>query len=210
MALTLLLGACSVAPNAGEAPKLPPLKEDDSMMMEHSGMMEGTGSMMMDEDGDEMMMEGDDHDMMDEDDDDRMEHSSAMMQSSSAKKMEESSKMEGGMMEGNDMMGGSSAMMEKSTMAKEPRIIRIEAGNWAFTPSSITVKKGEKVKLQIAGVSGRHGFALSDFGINVSVDAGQTVLVDLPTETAGTFNFRCSIPCGPGHRDMTGTIVIQA
>ncbi len=89
------------------------------------------------------------------------------------------------------------------------RTIDITTTNFAFTPSRITVKKGEKITLRVKGVEGTHGFAVSDLGINVSATAGQTVTVELPTDTAGSFSFFCSIPCGPGHKDMKGTITIQ-
>lgn len=106
-------------------------------------------------------------------------------------------------------MMGDGEMMEQGMMKKAPRIIRVEASNWAFAPSVITVKKGEKVQVQLVGISGRHGFAVSGLGINAEISAGQTVNIDLPTDRAGTFSFLCSIPCGSGHREMTGKIIIE-
>jgi len=105
---------------------------------------------------------------------------------------------------------GDAAMGEESVgEGMTPRVIVIAAENWSFTPSAIRVKKGEKVQLQIAGISGVHGMASDTLGINVNVGLGETVSVDLPTESAGTHTFYCSVPCGPGHRDMQGTIVIE-
>lgn len=94
------------------------------------------------------------------------------------------------------------------TATTEVRIIQVTSENWKFTPNVITVKKGERVQLQVTGISGTHGFAVPDLGINVPVAPGQTVTIDLPTDTVGTHAFFCSIPCGPGHFDMTGQIVI--
>lgn len=88
------------------------------------------------------------------------------------------------------------------------RVIQVTSENWKFTPNVITAKNGEKVQLQITGISGTHGFAVPDLGINVPVAPGQTVTIDLPTDNIGTHAFFCSIPCGPGHFDMTGQIVI--
>ena len=85
----------------------------------------------------------------------------------------------------------------------------MKASNFAFTPSHMTAKKGEKVRLQISGTSGIHGVAIPGLAINVRVEAGQTVSVDLPTGEAGSFDIFCSIPCGPGHRDMKATVVVQ-
>ncbi len=95
-----------------------------------------------------------------------------------------------------------------SSIAAQARVIRIEASNWTFTPSIITAKVGERVTLELVGVSGNHGIGIPDLGIDVKLNAGETVTVDLPTEKAGTFPFRCNVMCGEGHREMTGSITI--
>jgi cytochrome c oxidase subunit 2 len=87
--------------------------------------------------------------------------------------------------------------------------ITIDASNFAFTPNAITVKRGENVTLVLKDVSGTHGFAVPDLNIDVAMQEGDTKTIVLPTSTVGTFPFHCSIPCGPGHRDMTGQIVIE-
>lgn len=102
-----------------------------------------------------------------------------------------------------------SAAASASPAQAGARAIEIQAANWAFTPSDITVKKGEKVTLKLVGVSGNHGLGSRDLGLDVKVNEGQTVTVDLPTDRAGTFSFRCNVLCGEGHQDMTGTITIS-
>jgi cytochrome c oxidase subunit 2 len=88
------------------------------------------------------------------------------------------------------------------------RIIDMDVSNFAFSPSTVHLKKGEKVAIRLHGKEGKHGFGSADLGINVTVDAGQTV-VSIPTDKAGTFAFRCTVPCGPGHMNMQGSIVIE-
>lgn len=90
-----------------------------------------------------------------------------------------------------------------------PRVIPISVGSWSFSPNAITVEKGEEVKVRLTGVGGRHGFSVPELGVNTSVSEGKTVDVMLPTGKTGIFTFFCSIPCGEGHRDMTGTITIS-
>ena len=89
------------------------------------------------------------------------------------------------------------------------RTIEVAAENWSFSPSTIRVKKGEKVTVKLASAEGIHGFASPELNINQRVDAGQTINVTIPTDTPGTYEFFCSIPCGEGHKDMRGTIVIE-
>ncbi len=96
-----------------------------------------------------------------------------------------------------------------TTPSADGRTILMTVTNFKFEPSKITIKKGEKIKLQVTGVEGTHGLAIPDLGVNVSVAPGQTVTIDIPTTKTGTFSFFCSIPCGSGHRDMRGTIVIE-
>lgn len=89
-----------------------------------------------------------------------------------------------------------------------PHLIQIHMKNWEFTPMTVTVRKGENVQLQLIGDEGIHGFAVPDLGLNVRLEAGKTVTVDLDTSVAGTFEGFCSIPCGPGHKEMKVTIIV--
>ncbi|MFH1444575.1 MAG: cupredoxin domain-containing protein [Candidatus Peregrinibacteria bacterium] len=101
------------------------------------------------------------------------------------------------------------AMSAVSSVEAEARIIRVEASNWEFTPATITAEVGEKVKLEFVGIAGDHGVAVPDLGLDVKFNEGETATVELPTDTAGTFPFKCNVFCGEGHREMTGTIVIE-
>jgi cytochrome c oxidase subunit 2 len=107
----------------------------------------------------------------------------------------------------------SAESMETSSEAAMPsaeaRVIDVAMTDWKFEPASITAKVGEKLVLRVTGVEGKHSIAIADLGINVPVEPGETKDVEIPTDKAGTFQFRCRIPCGPGHMDMTGTLVIS-
>ena len=89
------------------------------------------------------------------------------------------------------------------------QVITVNVDNWSFSPAAITAKKGDNVSLRLMGVSGAHGLAIPGFGISVPLSAGETKTVTLPTDTEGTFEFFCNVPCGSGHRDMRGTITIE-
>ena len=85
--------------------------------------------------------------------------------------------------------------------------IRVE--NWAFTPSSIRVKKGDSVTLRFVGTTGSHGVKIPALGIDVTINPDQKVEVVLPTDTTGTFPFACTVPCGSGHSEMKGMIIVE-
>ena len=112
------------------------------------------------------------------------------------------------------MQEQSSSRTSSSEAASVPaetqtRVINMIADNWSFTPSAFAVRKGERVELHVTGNTGIHGFSIPALDINVSVSAGETKVVTIPTNEAGTFSFRCSIPCGSGHANMVGTVTIE-
>jgi|GEM_PF-785169 len=116
--------------------------------------------------------------------------------------------------------GGTPAMMQASSQASSKsaveskasdsvRVIEVSADNFVFTPSVIRVKKGENVRLTVKGVGGFHGLSVPALSINLTIPAGESVSAELDTSVVGTFDFFCSVPCGPGHQTMRGSIVIE-
>lgn len=100
-------------------------------------------------------------------------------------------------------------MQSSQVTTGQTRVIEVASTNWTFSPSTITLTKGEKVVLRVKGGEGIHSFGVPGMNINVQVDPGETKDIEIPTGEAGSFEFRCLIPCGPGHKDMRGTIVIS-
>lgn len=86
--------------------------------------------------------------------------------------------------------------------------ITMLAKKWEFTPKTLTVKKGEKVRLSISSVDVDHGFALPAFNIDARLTAGASTIVEFTPEIAGTFPFTCTVYCGAGHGDMRGEVVV--
>lgn len=116
-----------------------------------------------------------------------------------------------GAMNDDTMMDASKgAMMEESdAVVPRARIVDVTVTDWSFTPGAVTVKKGEKVQLRLKGDDGVHSLAVAGLGLNVRVEPGSSTVIDLPTAVAGTFEGRCGVPCGPGHRDMKFLIIIE-
>jgi len=95
-----------------------------------------------------------------------------------------------------------------SSSSLAARVIEVSVTNWSFTPSAITAKKGEVLELRLVGGEGVHSFTSEALNLHVSLAPGETKTISIPTDVVGTFTFRCTIPCGPGHSDMKGEIVI--
>lgn len=92
--------------------------------------------------------------------------------------------------------------------AEGPRVIRIVAKRFTYTPSEVTLKKGEPVVLELTSEDRVHGFKLPAFGIRTDVRPKEVARVPLTPDRTGTFTFACDVFCGDGHDDMTGTIVV--
>ena len=86
--------------------------------------------------------------------------------------------------------------------------IQMTAKQFEYSPSTITVKKGDRVKLLITSQDVTHGFSLPDFGVSATIEPGKTTTVEFTADKAGTFEFRCNVFCGTGHPNMKGTLVV--
>ena len=83
------------------------------------------------------------------------------------------------------------------------------AKNWEFDPSVITVKKGEKVRLFITALDHDHGIKIPAYDIDQMLPKGSTATIEFTADKAGTFEFKCSVYCGKGHRRMKGQLVVE-
>lgn len=93
--------------------------------------------------------------------------------------------------------------------AAQIREFTLTAKNWEFEPSTIEVNKNDRVVLTIISEDVKHGFAIDDFGVAVTLEPDKTVTTEFVADKAGTYDFYCSVYCGSGHRDMVGKLVVN-
>ncbi len=85
----------------------------------------------------------------------------------------------------------------------------IDAFNFGFTASQVTINKGDKVKIKFTSSSGTHGLAIPEFGISAGpVSPGQEEIVEFVADKSGSFDYFCNIPCGSGHGGMRGKLIV--
>jgi len=96
----------------------------------------------------------------------------------------------------------------KANALPPERVIHITAKNFAFSPDSITLKKGEPVVFEISSGDRKHGFSLRAFGVRSDVLPGKVSRIRFTPEKTGKFSFSCDVFCGDGHEEMTGTVVV--
>ena len=83
-----------------------------------------------------------------------------------------------------------------------PRRIEVTAQRFEFSPSDITVKKGEPVVIVLKSIDVAHGLRFKDLGVEVKVAKGQTSELAFTPEKTGDFIGQCSVFCGSGHGRM--------
>lgn len=114
--------------------------------------------------------------------------------------------MEDGSMNMDESM--SDKMME--IIERPVKVFDITARQWEFEPSTIVVKKGDEVKLNISSVDVTHGFSLPEFDINnVHLVPDTTSFITFTADKTGSFTFSCSVFCGSGHSNMDGILIVQ-
>jgi cytochrome c oxidase subunit II len=97
---------------------------------------------------------------------------------------------------------------EAANAAVEPKVIAISAKKFAFTPSAITLKKGEPVILRLASADRVHGFMSKPLKIDTDIAAGKTTDVTVTPSSAGNFTVICDHYCGTGHGNMKMKVAV--
>jgi cytochrome c oxidase subunit II len=87
-----------------------------------------------------------------------------------------------------------------------PQRVEVVAKRFDFTPSEITLKKGEPVTLVLTSKDVQHGLKLDAFNQVVIAKKGQSSQVQFTPAEAGTFVAQCASFCGAGHGSMKLTV----
>jgi cytochrome c oxidase subunit 2 len=90
-----------------------------------------------------------------------------------------------------------------------PRTIALTARRFEFVPSTITLKKGETVKLVVTSEDVTHGLFLRPLKIDTDLTPGKTEELTVTPETPGTFTAICHHFCGAQHGNMKLTVVVE-
>jgi heme/copper-type cytochrome/quinol oxidase subunit 2 len=106
-----------------------------------------------------------------------------------------------------------------------PQVFEMTAKKYDFTPTP-HVKKGQHFQLKVTATDHDHGVEIDmvpegagkDTPPGLVADApqkcwkvkkGETVTIDLMAQAAGTYEIKCCVDCGMGHRHMKGEIVVE-
>ncbi len=89
-----------------------------------------------------------------------------------------------------------------------PSVVEISAKRFAFTPSEITLKKGEPVTIRMTASDHSHGLFIKALGLDLDASPGQPDQATITPKETGRFLAICDDYCGSGHGNMKMTIVV--
>ena len=92
--------------------------------------------------------------------------------------------------------------------AVNPKVIEITAKKFQFTPSEITLKRGEPVILRLTSTDRVHGFMAKPFKIDTDIPPDKTTDIAVTPDTAGNFTIICDHYCGTGHGNMKMKVAV--
>jgi cytochrome c oxidase subunit II len=93
-------------------------------------------------------------------------------------------------------------LVRRANAAGEPRVIEIQAKKFQFTPSEITLKKGEPVILRLTSADRAHGFLLKPLKIDTDITPGKATDITVTPTASGQYLVICDHYCGTGHGNM--------
>lgn len=96
------------------------------------------------------------------------------------------------------------------TTVNSVKEIAVSGSEFAFSPNTINVNKGDTVKVTFTN-TGKfpHNFTISELNVaSKTISPGQSDTVTFVADKAGTFTYFCSVPT---HKDkgMVGTLTVQ-
>lgn len=93
--------------------------------------------------------------------------------------------------------------------ASKVKTIAVEARQFKFTPSILTVNQGDIVQIVLTSADVTHGFYLKDFKVNTTITKGEKKFIEFVADKKGAFPFLCSVYCGIGHHEMNGVFNVK-
>lgn len=83
----------------------------------------------------------------------------------------------------------------------------------SFRPDMVEVHKGDRVRFHLTNteqtVDATHGFAIPEYNIMASLDAGETANVEFVANRVGSFSFYCTEFCSALHLEMQGWLLVS-
>jgi heme/copper-type cytochrome/quinol oxidase subunit 2 len=93
-------------------------------------------------------------------------------------------------------------------IASQERTFRIDARQFAYSPSELQVNSGDTVILRLLSNDVVHGLYVDGYDLSIEADPGQTTTLTFVANKSGSFRFRCNVTCGAMHPFMIGKLTV--
>ena len=90
-----------------------------------------------------------------------------------------------------------------------PRTVDITAKRFEFVPPTLTLKKGETVRLRVTSEDVVHGLFLRDLKLDTDLEPGKTQELVVTPQKVGRFTAICHHFCGAQHGNMKLTVIVE-
>jgi cytochrome c oxidase subunit 2 len=97
---------------------------------------------------------------------------------------------------------------EVASAAVQPQVIEITAKKYEFSPSQVTLKKGQPVILRLTSTDRIHGFMSRALKVDTDITPGKTTDIAITPSADGTFMVICDHYCGTGHGNMKMKVTV--
>jgi cytochrome c oxidase subunit II len=94
------------------------------------------------------------------------------------------------------------------TSTPQVRTFRIDARQFAYSPSELKVNPGDTVNIQLVSTDVVHGLYVDGYDLSIEADPGQTKTLSFIANKPGSFRFRCNVTCGAMHPFMIGKLTV--
>ncbi len=82
-----------------------------------------------------------------------------------------------------------------------------------FTPERVQLRQGDEVTLHITNIEtahdATHGFAITAYGVNLSLEPGESETVTFTADEPGVFPYYCTEFCSALHLEMLGYMLVE-
>src|SRR5215831_18516140 len=90
------------------------------------------------------------------------------------------------------------------------REFTVVGDHYAFSPSTLTVNKGDVVKVRFTAKDIAHSFTIDGpYRISKRAGAGQSVTFEFVADTPGDQQIYCNLSADPKCKDMKGTLRVR-
>lgn len=100
------------------------------------------------------------------------------------------------------------APLRVPVVAPQERTFRIDARQFAYSPSELVVNPGDTVTIELVSTDVVHGVYIDGYDLSVEADPGQTATMTFTANRPGSFRFRCNVTCGAMHPFMIGKLTV--